>query len=271
MFELVQQLLNKVKELFTMLRRTVVVATVSQVDSELRRVKVAFPNSRIPESDWLSVVGSRTKGVNASWNMAVGEQVLCLFPPLGSMVRGYVLGSLVNTNARPYTTNPDKFGVQFEDGTLLEYDQSTQTGVLKIKGGTPSIEVGPNKTKIVSDVDIDGAVTISKTLDVAGNTNIGGNLAVVGTVSGQQTATFMGTVGAAGYGGPVSGGVAKMQNGMEVSSSAEINGIAMINGIPVSVDAHTHLDAENRPTGPAVSVRSASLLNRLLGYFKRTR
>ncbi|MDF4311818.1 baseplate protein, partial [Vibrio parahaemolyticus] len=62
MFELVQQLRNKVKELFTMLRRTVMVATVSQVDSELRRVKVTFPNSRIPESDWLSVVGSRTKG-----------------------------------------------------------------------------------------------------------------------------------------------------------------------------------------------------------------
>ncbi len=37
MFELVQQLRNKVKELFTMLRRTVMVATVSQVDSELRR------------------------------------------------------------------------------------------------------------------------------------------------------------------------------------------------------------------------------------------
>ncbi|WP_080286030.1 phage baseplate assembly protein V [Vibrio parahaemolyticus] len=265
MFELVQLLQNKVKELVTMLRRTVMVATVSQVDSELRRVKVIFPGSRIPESDWLYVLGSRTKGVNVSCNLAEGEQVLCLFPPLGSMVRGYVLGSLVNTNARPYTTNPDKFGVQFEDGTLLEYDQSTQTGVLKIKGGTPSIQVGPDKTTILSDVDIDGAVTISKTLDVAGNTSIGGNLTVTGTVAGQQTATFMGTVGAAGYGGPVSGGTAKMQNGMEVS------GTATINGVTVSVDTHTHLDAESRPTGPAVSVRSTSLLSRLLGYFKRSK
>ncbi|TNZ81428.1 hypothetical protein CGK40_26000, partial [Vibrio parahaemolyticus] len=99
--------------------------------------------------------------------------------------------------------------------------------------------------------------------DVGGNTNIGGNLSVTGTVSGQQTATFMGTVGAAGYGGPVSGGVAKMQNGMEVS------GTATINGVTVSVNTHTHLDAEGRPTGPAVSVRSASLLSRLLGYLRR--
>ncbi|MCZ6372577.1 baseplate protein, partial [Vibrio parahaemolyticus] len=175
-----------------------------------------------------------------------GEQVLCLFPPIGSMVRGYVLGSLVNVNARPYTTNPDKFGIQFEDGTLLEYDQVTQTGVLKIQGGTPSIQVGPDKVSIVSDVDIEGAVVISKTLDVGGNTSIGGNLSVTGTVSGQQTATFMGTVGAAGYGGPVSGGAAKMQNGMEVS------GTATINGVTVSVDTHAHVDAEGRPTGSAV-------------------
>ncbi|EOW2077592.1 phage baseplate assembly protein V [Vibrio mimicus] len=265
MFELVQLLQNKVKDLTTMLRRTVMVATVSQVDSELRRVKVIFPSLRIPESDWLYVLGSRTKGVNVSCNLAVGEQVLCLFPPLGSMVRGYVLGSLVNTNARPYTTNPDKFGVQFEDGTLLEYDQSTQTGVLKIKGGTPSIQVGTDKTTIVSDVDIDGAVTISKTLKVTSNTHIGGNLTVMGTVAGQQTATFMGTVGAAGYSGPVSGGIAKMQNGMEVL------GAATINGVSVSVDPHTHIDAEGRPTSPAVSVRSASLFSRLLSYLKHSR
>ncbi|WP_431786115.1 phage baseplate assembly protein V [Vibrio harveyi] len=263
MFDDVRALGNKMKDVFAMLRRTVSVATVSQVDSELRRVKVTFAGGRIPESDWLSVVGSRTKGVNASWNMAVGEQVLCLFPPIGSMVRGYVLGSLVNVNARPYTTNPDKFGIQFEDGTLLEYDQVTQTGVLKIQGGTPSIQVGPDKVSIVSDVDIEGAVVISKTLDVGGNTSIGGNLSVTGTVSGQQTATFMGTVGAAGYGGPVSGGAAKMQNGMEVS------GTATINGVTVSVDTHTHVDAEGRPTGSAVSVRSASLLSRLLGYLRR--
>ncbi|HGF5068916.1 TPA: baseplate protein [Vibrio parahaemolyticus] len=263
MFDDIRVLGNKMKDVFTMLRRTVSVATVSQVDSELRRVKVTFAGGRIPESDWLSVVGSRTKGVNASWNMAVGEQVLCLFPPIGSMVRGYVLGSLVNVNARPYTTNPDKFGIQFEDGTLLEYDQVTQTGVLKIQGGTPSIQVGPDKVSIVSDVDIEGAVVISKTLDVGGNTSIGGNLSVTGTVSGQQTATFMGTVGAAGYGGPVSGGAAKMQNGMEVS------GTATINGVTVSVDTHTHVDAEGRPTGSAVSVRSTSLLSRLLSYLRR--
>ncbi|MBE4282383.1 hypothetical protein HJ072_25335, partial [Vibrio parahaemolyticus] len=81
------------------------------------------------------------------------------------------------------------------------------------QGGTPSIQVGPDKVSIVSDVDIKGAVVISKTLDVGGNTNIG--------------------------------------------------------GVTVSVNTHTHLDAEGRPTGPAVSVRSASLLSRLLGYLRR--
>lgn len=242
MFEEVRQLVNQVKDVFTMLRRTVCVATVSQVDTELRRVKVVFDTGRIPESDWLSVIGSRTKGVNVSWNMAVGEQVLCLFPPIGSMVRGYVLGSLVNVNAKPYTTNPQKFGVTFEDGTRLEYDQSTQTGTLAIKGSVPLIEVGPTKTRIVSDVDIDGAVSITKTLDVNMATSLGDTLTIQSAVNGMSTANFMGTVGAAGYGGPVSGGTAKMQNG------AEMLGSATLNGINVSVDTHNHTDAEGRPT-----------------------
>ncbi len=268
MFENVQILQNKVKSLFTMLRRAVMVATVSQVDADLRRVKVTFAGN-IPESDWLSVAGSSLTGVSTSWNYVVGEQVLCLFPPVGSMTRGYVLGTLANNKAKPYTTDANKFGVQFSDGTLLEYDKSTKTGVLKIGGGTPSVEVGPDKVTITSDVDIAGAVTISKTLDVTGNTALGANLTITGTVEGMQTASFMGMVGAAGYGGPVSGGAAKMQNGMEVTGSTELNGTATVNGVNVSIDTHTHMDAEGRPTGAAVSVRSSSLLTRLLGYFKR--
>ena len=52
MFDDIRVLGNKMKDVFTMLRRTVSVATVSQVDSELRRVKVTFAGGRIPESDW---------------------------------------------------------------------------------------------------------------------------------------------------------------------------------------------------------------------------
>lgn len=251
MFDDIQSLFNSISNLTTMLRRTICVATVSQVDTELRRVKVVFATGRIPESDWLSVLGSRTLDVNVSWNMAIGEQVLCLFPPVGSMVRGYVLGSLANLNARPYNTSADKFGIRFKDGTLLEYDQSTSTGVLKIGGGAPSIEVNTSHVHIVSDVLIDGGVTISNTLDVGKATNLADTLTVQGAVNGMSTANFMGTVGAAGYGGPVSGGVAKMQNGMEVQGSTTLNGSATLNGVNVSVDSHTHVDSEGGTTSPA--------------------
>lgn len=268
MFDTIITLKNQMKSVLAMLRRTVCVATVSQVDSELRRVKVTFVTDDIPESDWLSVVGSRTKGVNVSWNMEEGEQVLCLFPPIGSMVRGYVLGSLSNVNARPYTSDVNKFGVRFKDGTLLEYDQATQTGVLKIQGATPSIQVGPSNIRIVSDVLIDGAVSISKTLDVGKATNLADVLNVQGAVSGMQTANFMGTVGAAGYGGPVAGGVAKMQNGMEVQGSATLNGVATLNGIKVSVDTHTHTDAKGRPTSPVTSSRMDELVTAIKRLFR---
>lgn len=268
MFDDIQEVINSVKGMLTMLRRTVCVATVSQVDTELRRVKVTFATGRIPESDWLSVIGSRTKGVNVSWNMAEGEQVLCLFPPVGSMVRGYVLGSLANQTAPPYNTSADKFGVKFKDGTVLEYDQSTSTGMLKIGGGTPSIQVDESKVHIVSDVLIDGGVTITNTLDVGKATSLGDTLTVQSAVSGMSTANFMGTVGAAGYGGPVSGGVAKMQNGMEVQGSTTLNGSATLNGVDVSVDTHTHTDAEGRPTSPVTSSRMTQLIKSMQRAFR---
>lgn len=238
----IKSLQKRMNDVFSRFERILSVANVAEVDSELHRVKVRFPSKGIPNSDWLPVLTGRSKGVKTSFNLQVDEQVLCLFLPWGSLNQGFVLGALNNIKDKPYTNNPNKFGVQFVDGTLLEYDQATQTGVLKIKGGTPSIQVGPTKTIIISDVFIDGAVSITKTLDVTKATNLADTLTILGAVNGMQTANFMGTVGAAGYGGPVAGASATMQNGMGVLGNATIN------GVKISVDTHIHKDAENRPT-----------------------
>ncbi|MGR6858894.1 phage baseplate assembly protein V [Aliivibrio salmonicida] len=246
MIAIIKKLQKQMNDVVSRFQRIISVAYVAEVDSELHRVKVRFPSEGIPNSDWLPIVAGRSKGVKTSFNLQEGEQVLCLFIPWGDMNNGFVLGALNNAKDKPYTNNPNKFGIKFTDGTLLEYDQETQTGVLKIKGATPSIQVGPDKTIIVSDVLIDGAVTVTKTLDVTKAVNFADTLTVLGAVNGMQTASFMGLVGAAGYGGPVSGAPASMNSGMEVSM------VATINGIKVSVDTHIHKDAENRPTSPAI-------------------
>ncbi|WP_417883046.1 phage baseplate assembly protein V [Vibrio rumoiensis] len=234
MMKLVSALKAKLGDVLSMLRRLVCIAIVSKVDTKLRRVKVTFPGERYPESDWLSVVGLRSKGVSISCNLEIGEQVLCLFIPSGSMIRGFVLGSLANNNDKPYVSNADKFGIEFKDGTLLEYDQGSSTGVLKIKGGEPTITV--NESGVT--VDAPKYTVNAPTILLNGQTHI------TKALTGDMTATFTGLVGAAGY-GSTTGGPAVMNSG------AQMKGTVTINGVEVTVMTHTHTDAEGRPTSTA--------------------
>ncbi len=258
MFNKLADIRTKLCDVLSMLRKLVCIGEVSIVDAQLRRVKVTFPGLRYPESDWLPVLGMRSKNVSISCNLEVGEQVLCLFIPSGSMMSGYVLGSMANKSAKPYIANVDKFGVQFKDGTLLEYDQSTQTGVLKIGGGTPAITVNSERVQIDSEVIINGPTTINDvtvvnastlindTLDVAGATTLADNLVVMQTVQGMMTASFTGLVSAGGFGGPTAGSAAVMSGG------AQMLGTVTIDGVEVAVISHNHTDAEKRPTSSAI-------------------
>lgn len=238
MFNKLAEIKNKLSDVLSMLRKLVCIGEVSIVDAQLRRVRVTFPGLPYPESDWLPVLGMRSKSVSISCNLEVGEQVLCLFIPSGSMMSGYVLGSMANKSAKPYIANVDKFGVQFKDGTLLEYDQSTQTGVLKIGGAAPAIIVNPDKVLIDAKLEVTGATELLDTLKVVKATTL------MDTLTGMKTATFTGLVGAAGY-GSTTGGAAVM------SSGATLQGSVTINGVTVAVISHTHNDAEGRPTSTA--------------------
>ncbi|CAH8242756.1 Baseplate protein [Vibrio aestuarianus] len=234
MFNKLADIKAKLSDVLSMLRKLVCIGEVSEVDAQLRRVKVVFPGLKYPESDWLPVLGMRSKGVSISCNLDVGEQVLCLFIPSGSMMSGYVLGSMVNKSARPYIANVDKFGVQFKDGTLLEYDQKSSTGILKIKGGEPTITVDESGVTIDSPKYTVNAPSIL----------LNGETHITKALTGDMTATFTGLVGAAGY-SSATGGAAVM------SSGAIMQGSVTINGVTVAVISHTHNDAEGRPTSTA--------------------
>lgn len=79
-------------------------------------------------------------------------------------------------------TCPDVFSIEFEDGTVLEYDQAVSTGSLKIKGGVPSIAISPEGVTFVANTIFDGTV------------NITGAVTLDDVLNGAKTANFMGTV-----------------------------------------------------------------------------
>lgn len=164
---MIEQLLGtskKAADLLARLMRIVCVGEVVAVDGAGQRVKVRLPNHDNMESDWLRVLARRSLGVRTSCNLKVGEQVLCLFPPLGDMRIGYVLGALYNKQEAPFQDNPDVFGVEFEDGARMTYDQVSHTLRIALPGGTPLVEVTPGGSRLVSNLTIDGEVIITKGL-----------------------------------------------------------------------------------------------------------
>jgi phage baseplate assembly protein V len=87
-----------------------------------------------------------------------------------------VLGAIYNNKDTPPVASRDKFFVQFEDGTEIEYDKKTH--LLRVKGQAVQIQA--------TTVIIEGNVNIVGNLAVAGggasSVNIVGNLEVVGNI-----------------------------------------------------------------------------------------
>ncbi|EHK2923209.1 phage baseplate assembly protein V [Vibrio parahaemolyticus] len=232
-----QNAVSKIKATFTSLIR---VGIVTDVDATKARVKVTLPGFGNLPTGWLTCITRRTLGVRTSFNYKVDEKVLCLFLPFGDMSTGFVLGSLYDDKNLPPQTNPDVFSIEWEDGTVLSYDQGSSTGSLKIKGGTPALTVSPEGVTIEAKTNIIGATSIDGTLDVTDAVTLSNVL------NGAMTASFMGTVGAAGYTGPVSGAAAQMTNGANITTTLTYN------GQEVTTMPHSHMDAEGRPTGTAM-------------------
>lgn len=174
---------NSVKTLTDRIRKMICIGEVSELDPKTARVKVKLPEFNHIESDWLPILALRSRSVSTVMHLSKGEQVLCLFPPIGDMSRGVVVGALYNQSDVPFIVDDNKFGVRFNDGTTVTYDEKVGKLRAQIRGGTPLIEMTPEKTKIVSEVEIIGNVSISKNLTVGGNTSVQKNLTVQQNIS----------------------------------------------------------------------------------------
>ncbi|UJZ95044.1 phage baseplate assembly protein V [Photobacterium damselae subsp. damselae] len=176
MFKSLQDSMGKIT---SRLAKMICVGEVTAVNADSHQVKVVLKGFDNIETVWLPVISMRAKGVNAVHNLEVGEQVVCLFPPIGDMAKGFVIGASYNVQDKPAFNDPDVFGMKFNDGTIIKYNQQTSELLVQIKGGQPLFKMTPSGTKLVSDFEIIGNVSISKNLIVnqnitAGTLNVGG-------------------------------------------------------------------------------------------------
>ncbi|MCX2788354.1 phage baseplate assembly protein V [Vibrio sp. Sgm 5] len=162
----VAEIRKRIDRLYERLTRIISVGEVIDVDAHSHRVKVSLKGLDGVPTVWLPVLVSRAKGASVVHNLDVGEQVVCLFPPIGDMAKGYVMGSSYNQEDRPFVTDAKVLGIRLSDGTTMTYDENKKTLLIEIAEGGPVMTMTKDGTKLKSKLDIEGAVSISETLTV---------------------------------------------------------------------------------------------------------
>lgn len=171
MLDRLSEQVGKTKDFFARLLRIICVGEVIETDPAGHRARVRLPGQNNVKSAWLQVGVRRSLGVRINSNLQAGEQVLCLFPPVGDMQRGFIVCSLYNDADRPYTDKGEKFGVSFDDGTLIEYDQASGTGLFSLRNGVTAIELTADGIVFTGPAHFKDGVTMDKTLNATGAIN----------------------------------------------------------------------------------------------------
>lgn len=96
--------------------------TVTSLQADKARARVVFEDRDNMESANLQILVRNSLKNKDYWMPDIGEQVLCLFLPLG-MESGFIVGAYYVDDNSPPVTAGNKRAVEFEDGTTVEYDR----------------------------------------------------------------------------------------------------------------------------------------------------
>lgn len=184
------------------LSQLVRVGVVSSIDEKAVTARVTFDDQDNLTSFNLSVLVKNTDQNADYWMPDIGEQVLCLFLPVG-VQQGWILGSFYDETHTPPAATANHRVVRFRNGTTITNDRENNLFSLDAKGDVEITATG----KVT--------VTAPKVIIDAPETEITGNTLVKGKL------TYQG--GMAGSGG--TGGVA-----------AEITGNVTVRGGDIDVD-----------------------------------
>ncbi|SHN77201.1 phage baseplate assembly protein V [Desulfitobacterium chlororespirans] len=124
------------------------VGEVVSINPAKCRVRVRFYDQDSLISEELQVVVRGTLKNKDYWMPKVGEAVFCSFT---AQNKGYVLGAVYSEGDPPPVISESKRHIEFEDGTILEYDSSDHT--LSIECAGP--------INIVGNVTVSGDVLAS--------------------------------------------------------------------------------------------------------------
>lgn len=117
------------------------VGLVDSINPDKGTARVMFPDGDNSISYNLLVLFPNAQDDKYYTMPDVGEQVVCVFLPIG-MELGFVLGSFYSVPDAVPVSSPDKYHVRFKDGTVVEYDRGAHRLLVDVKGTIDILATG---------------------------------------------------------------------------------------------------------------------------------
>ncbi|ENH6828271.1 phage baseplate assembly protein V [Salmonella enterica subsp. enterica serovar Newport] len=159
-------------DLETLIRQLIRVGVVSDIDEKGVTARVTFDDQDNVTSASLQVIVKNTDENADYWMPDVGEQVLCLFFPVGPQ-QGFILGSFYDETHTPPANTVNKRVIRFRNGTRIENDRESNSLLVDA--------VGDVTVKATGTVTIDAPETI-----ITGNATVKGLLTYLGGLKGSS-------------------------------------------------------------------------------------
>lgn len=156
-----------VETLKRQLANVIRIATVTEIDTELARVKVSYLDNHTGWIAWTTARAGRVK----TWSPpSVGEQVVMLCPN-GATEQALCLPALYKTDFPAPDSSADNETVIYPDGALIRYNaKEHKLNVILPAGATTTISSSGGLT-------VNGNATINGNLSVNGSIKASGNVA----------------------------------------------------------------------------------------------
>ena len=140
----------EIQKLLQLVMNIVKIGIVKRYNPESHTAVVEFKDFESVISRELQIAEPFTYQNKSYMPLREGQKVICLLLPQSGTTDGFIIGTVFDADNQPPVKDRNKFRVQFEDGTVLEYDTANHKLHADVKGDV-EIEVSGHMSAVVKD------------------------------------------------------------------------------------------------------------------------
>jgi phage baseplate assembly protein V len=162
-------------ELLRLILNLIRFGSIAEVDCDAQRVRVNVGGNL---TDWRPWLTARAGDVQTWWPPSVGEQVILLSPE-GDFNQSVVIPAVYSNLAKQPSTNSAHHTINYADGAVVQYDNSTHALTATLPGGSTAIVKANTVISDSANTLCTGNLIVQKNLIVNGLSSLNAGLAVL--------------------------------------------------------------------------------------------